>query len=594
MPVTRNKIECLLLTWHGTLLCSPANSIGVQHMPLTDRDSLARGCHLTIHTALDQKFVGLLPLPDDALPYESRTLGDGIAHKAANGRGFNFLRGPHFLCAPGTGIQVDWNREQAQAWESFLPVPVELLIRLADLCTREWIALANGECIPGPGIAFRPDFRFSVGQLEIDLTKAYPTFFFPPGTLAQEESPDSVFVVGHGDSVAAFASTREPESPSQQRRWLRNVERDWINAPRRRQTSGAGVESIDAPELKSQEVLYYPPTFAQRDDRAFFVAKSWGRRPRLGYTTSEVTVRRGHNCHLMLIRELEGVMFDAVGIRRCYGFLGVCKNPPKELSKEGDRFFVDRQIIDEAPVLSGDYMVFYNPNLQNYYHWLVEGILSLHMLCKIRKERSRIVLPAGLGQVSKLQYVESLKLFGFGDIELTFSEAPIVRLERATWIATAADPLEDWPEHILSEFQSLVASSVAPAGGHQRLYVEREHLRQVENAAEVRAFLEHAGFKTIRLEGMPLLEQVRLFATAEFVVGPHGAGLANLLFTPPSARVIEFMPANEMRPFFWLISSKIGHEYGMLRCETDDGGFNGKLRVDLPKLTRLLSLLEKA
>src|ERR1700722_10425621 len=207
-------------------------------------------------------------------------------------------------------------------------------------------------------------------------------------------------------------------------------------------------------------------------------------------------------------------------------------------------------------------------------------MLSLYMLCKMREGNPRIVLPAALGQAADLPYIESLKLFGFGDIDLTFSAAPIIRLERATWIASAHDLLEDLPEHILMEFQSLVAGSVAPTGGQKRLYIEREGTRQVENATEVRNFLEHAGFVTIRLEGVPLLEQVRLFASAEFVVGAHGAGLSNLLFTPPSARVIEFMPAAQMRPFFWLISSKIGHEYGMLRCETNTGGFNDMLRVD--------------
>ena len=114
------------------------------------------------------------------------------------------------------------------------------------------------------------------------------------------------------------------------------------------------------------------------------------------------------------------------------------------------------------------------------------------------------------------------------------------------------------------------------------------------NAAEVREFLERAGFRTIRLEGMPLVEQVRLFASAQFVVGPHGAGLSNLLFTPPSARVLEFMPDTEMRPFFWLISSKLGHEYGMLPCETHNGSFNGDLKVDMRKLAKLLALLEDA
>src|ERR1700733_1212007 len=465
MHVTRNKIECLLLTWHGTLLCSTADAIGLCHKPLTDLSALSSGCRLMVHTGLDQKFANLLPLPDDILPYESRVLGDGVANKASIGRGFNFLRGPHYLCAPELESRVDWNRERAETWESFLPIPVELLIRFSDLSRQDWIDLANGDRISGSAIAIKRNFMFSVGQLDIDLTKAYPTFFFPLGTLPHDESAESVFVVGHGDLVAAFASTSEPSASTQQRLWLRNAEYDQINRYPRKKTSEALVESVDVPELNSSEALYYPPTFAHRDDRTFFVEKSWNRRPRLGYSTGTVRVRRAHNCHSMLARKLEGLIFDAVGVRRCYGFLVDCEDLPNQLTKEGDRYFLARQAIDEAPFLSGDYMIFYNGNLQNYYHWLVEGLLSLYMLCKIREDNPRIVLPGALGQIANLPYIESLKLFGFGDINLTFSAAPIVKLERALWIETSNDLLEDFPEHILLEFQSVVAASIAPTGG---------------------------------------------------------------------------------------------------------------------------------
>jgi hypothetical protein len=594
MHVTRNKIECLLLTWHGTVLCSTSESADLCHKPLTERDSLASACRLTVQTGLDLKFAHLLPLPDNELPYESRTLGDGIAKKSANGRGFAFPRDAHFLCAPERESKVSWDRKHAETWESFLPVPLDLLIRLFDLTTRDWTDLANGERIPGRDIAFKRDFKFTAGQVDIDLTKAYPTFFIPPGTSPDDESAESVFVVGHDELVAAFVSADKQAAPAHKRLWLRNDENAADDTPRRKHNSEPRVEITYPPELKSPEHVYYPPAFAHRDDRTFFLKKAWNRRPRLGYSTTKVSLRRARNCYLMLSRGLEGVVFDTFGVRRCYGYITVCENPPQGLTKEGDRYFLDRQVIGQAPALSGEYLVFYNGNLQNYYHWMVDALVALYMLRKVRPGDSRIVLPADLGGGSNLPYIESLKLLGFGDIDLSFCAAPVVQLEHAAWIMSSGDPVEHLPEHILLEFQSFVASNFAPEAAHRRVYVERERLRQVENAAEVRDFLERAGFITVRLESLSLLEQVRLFASAEFVVGPHGAGLANLLFTPPSARVIELTPNTEMRPFFWMISSKLGHEYAMLPCETDIPSFNGKLRVDIKKLATLLALLEKA
>jgi capsular polysaccharide biosynthesis protein len=594
MQVTRNKIECLLLTWHGTLICSTTDSAALCHKPLTERDSLTSACRLTVQTGLDLKFVRLLPLPDSDLPYESRTLGDGNAQKAPNGRGFTFLREAHYLCAPQRESKVTWDRKHAETWESFLPVPLELLIRLFDLSTRDWVDLANGDRIPGSAIAFKRDFKFSVGQLDIDLTRTYPTFFFPLGTSPHDKSADSVFVVGHGESVAAFASADKQAATGQARLWLRNAENAADDAAGPKHNSEPTVEITYPPELKSAEFLLYPPAFAHRDDRTFFLTKAWNGRQRFGYSTGKLSVRRARNCYLMLSRGLEGVVFDTFGVRRGYGYVTVCENLPKGFIKEGDRYFLDRQAIDQVPVLSGEHLIFYNGNLQNYYHWMVEALVALYMLRKVRPSNSKIVLPADLGGGSNLPYIESLKLLGFGDIDLSFSAAPIVQLEHATWTMSSGDPVEELPQHILLEFQSFVASTLAPGAAHTRVYVERERLRAVENAAEVREFLERAGFITVRLESLPMLEQVRLFASAEFVVAPHGAGLANLLFTPPSARVIEFTPNIQMRPFFWLISSRLGHEYAMLPCETDIPSFNGKLRVDMKKLAALLALLEKA
>jgi capsular polysaccharide biosynthesis protein len=238
-------------------------------------------------------------------------------------------------------------------------------------------------------------------------------------------------------------------------------------------------------------------------------------------------------------------------------------------------------------------MVFYNGNLQSYYHWMAEGIISLFLLQKLMHGRASVVLPAGLDGIAKVPYRDSLKLFSFGDFDLSFSDAPVVRLERATWV----DPgylAEDFPEHILREFQAAAAAAIGPQREPLRLYVERTHNRGVANAQEVRESLERLGFMTVRLEDLPLLEQARLFANAEFIVATHGAGLSNLIFTPPSARVIELTPDSEMRPFFWFLSQKLCQEYGMLPCPTEGGQFNGNLQVDVTKMMRLFNLLEGA
>jgi hypothetical protein len=64
-------------------------------------------------------------------------------------------------------------------------------------------------------------------------------------------------------------------------------------------------------------------------------------------------------------------------------------------------------------------------------------------------------------------------------------------------------------------------------------------LRRVLNEDELFEALKPRGFRRFDLENLSLGEQVALFNDAHTVVGPHGAGLTNLLFSQPSCNVVE-------------------------------------------------------
>jgi capsular polysaccharide biosynthesis protein len=92
---------------------------------------------------------------------------------------------------------------------------------------------------------------------------------------------------------------------------------------------------------------------------------------------------------------------------------------------------------------------------------------------------------------------------------------------------------------------------------------------------------------------MSMPDQILLFQSAEFIISPHGAGLANLLFCEPGTKVIELMPVAEMRPFFWMISDKLDLVHGMQFCPLVAGeNFQaGAIQVDIDKLDALIRML---
>jgi hypothetical protein len=68
--------------------------------------------------------------------------------------------------------------------------------------------------------------------------------------------------------------------------------------------------------------------------------------------------------------------------------------------------------------------------------------------------------------------------------------------------------------------------------------------RSVPNHAEiVEELTRRLGFVlSLKLEGLPLAEQMALFASADLVVAQHGAALSNLLWSRPGTAVVEIMP----------------------------------------------------
>ena len=151
------------------------------------------------------------------------------------------------------------------------------------------------------------------------------------------------------------------------------------------------------------------------------------------------------------------------------------------------------------------------------------------------------------------------------------------------------------PAPHLKDFQQRIAALYAGvrAPRNRRLLVARKGpTRKIHNIEQVQTFLSRYDFETVYLEGMSMMNQILLFQSAEVIIAPHGAGLANLLFCEPGTKVIELMPACEMRPFFWLISEKLDLVYGLQFCATvGRQEFQAGITVDIVKLQALIRMI---
>lgn len=115
----------------------------------------------------------------------------------------------------------------------------------------------------------------------------------------------------------------------------------------------------------------------------------------------------------------------------------------------------------------------------------------------------------------------------------------------------------------------------------ERLYVSREKARRrrVSNEEALWPQLEARGFRKIFLEDMSWPEQIAVFKRARVVVGPHGAGLANLVFCEEGTRVVEMFGRSYFNPCFWRLAALKGLDYRAV-VAADEGPLSQNLNAN--------------
>lgn len=389
--------------------------------------------------------------------------------------------------------------------------------------------------------------------------------------------------------------SRPQASPTGDRLWLRVAGMD---DSRRAASFGAFLETADSYWLTGSGADRDAPIFADREDRRAFYSGCGNRAhvPKVGQINDSIKLIRRSNQFVSMSRFSEGSVFDRAGVWRGFGYLhGSPSEHAPWLSSEADRVSIAEESLSQAPYYEGTHLIFYNGNLHNYYHWLVEGLLGLDVLSQAlgRNSSLKIVLPKSMDIAAVFDHRGTLPAAGFGEYDVVEVGANLIRVQEAIWVDS--DLVEFMPALHLKDFQKRIAAMYAGVRSPRtrRLLVARKGpTRTIHNIEQLQAFLSRYDFETVYLEGLSMLDQILLFQSAEFIISPHGAGLANLLFCEPGTKVIELMPCAEVRPFFWLISDKLDLVHGMQFCNpVADQNFQAAIQVDIGKLEALIRMV---
>jgi len=198
-------------------------------------------------------------------------------------------------------------------------------------------------------------------------------------------------------------------------------------------------------------------------------------------------------------------------------------------------------------------------------HFLLDNLTRVHVYRQCNGENVRFLLTGDYPY-----YREILSLAG---LEERIVRGDATRFSvRAELLLVSSNILEDFrhPAHLCAQWALDFLRTRLPSrpagGGQRKIFVSRADAvgRNLINASEVERALRDRGFDIITLSGRSAADQIELFNSASHIVGVHGAGLTNALFSPRGTRVLEVLPPLVATGAYWTLCSQLGHRYACL------------------------------
>jgi len=195
---------------------------------------------------------------------------------------------------------------------------------------------------------------------------------------------------------------------------------------------------------------------------------------------------------------------------------------------------------------------------ENHWHYNIDGLANLSEEVLSKSNTVYVAKNLSDDQVNFLQtYAEKL---GNGNISVNKLIYPNYYL-RNTYVPTNK-PFATKVANFRACLARIDGLLPHPDAG-KRLYVSRKgaETRQLLNEDELLSMLEtEFKFRPILNENYSIIDQIRLYRHADIVMGPHGAGLANILFSDNPSLFVELF--NEVQqPFYPALSQALGVRY---------------------------------
>jgi capsular polysaccharide biosynthesis protein len=227
------------------------------------------------------------------------------------------------------------------------------------------------------------------------------------------------------------------------------------------------------------------------------------------------------------------------------------------------------------------YIVGSTRDRHNYYHWMIQALPAIDWGLRCRRHDN---VSLALPPLQPWQETTLALLGRAGVARLTLGVREHYRFASAEFAEFLGGGMPGVASRAAAATYARLRSAVPPAeDGADAIYVARTDAtdRRVLNEAALIAMLQRQGVRVVVPGTLPVTRQIALFRRARLVIGPHGAGLGNIVGCEPGSHVYELVPGFYPNYCYNRLAQSCGLHYWGDVFPGEPGENGGTWRVDL-------------
>lgn len=259
---------------------------------------------------------------------------------------------------------------------------------------------------------------------------------------------------------------------------------------------------------------------------------------------------------------------------------------------------------NDNPLPAGIFVGTWSPH--NWYHWIIDILPNVAMCSLLPKEFDLfpILIPAQIQD--RPNWLEPLDIVRQGREIRFLQPGSYTFIEKLAWIdgATVPGPMQSHRvrrplyalhKSALNFYRSMVLEELNlhkhnPRPWRKIFLARAQGSHRPYNQEQLLKISADFGYETVYLENLGFEESVRVMLESSSVVGPHGAGLANLIFARPETQVLFWTwPEFQDHNWFTNVAALAGSDFTVLEGEMSD---DRTYKLDPKLLIKHLEIIE--